>query len=310
MPTDRWFSTFILAGIIPGWVVLPTSTLTAENAASLLRQDATQKGKKEDVKKSDAKKVKSKIVVRVPDEDAELKIEGKLTKPTGPVREFVTPEIEEGKPYIYEFTVIWRPNNYTELMRTKVVHFKGGDLIDVDLTKPDPNNPDKAKVRWVPTPDDIVMEMVKLAGVKKGDVVYEPGPGDGRVLIACVKSGADKAVGIELDPKKAEEARANAQKAGVADKVEIRVGDALQVKDYGNATVIMLYMGDEFNNLLRPLFEKQLKPGTRIVSHRFTMGDWKPDKSITVMGQDGDEYVLHLWIVKKAQDTPPPENRK
>ncbi len=251
--------------------------------------------------KTDAKKVKSKIKVTVPEEDAELQIDGKPTKPTGLVREFVTPEIDAGKDYYYDFSVTWRPNNYTVLTRTKRITFKGGEDIFVDLSKPDPRNPDKAVVRWVPTPQDIVEKMVELAGVKDGDVVYEPGPGDGRVLITSVKRGAKKAVGIELDPKKAEEARANAKKAGVADRVEIRVGDALQVTDYGEATVIMLYMGDEFNNLLRPLFEKQLKPGTRIVSHRFTMGDWKPDKTITVQGEDGDEYVLHLWIVKEKK---------
>jgi uncharacterized protein (TIGR03000 family) len=302
----RWFAHLVVAGLM---------LLVTQSRAVLLAQDVKltpqlqenkkadplQENKETEGTKQPVQKVKSELVVKVPDEDAELRIEGQLTKPTGLIRKFVTPEIESGKPYVYEFSVTWRPNNYTELTRTKVVNFKGGEPIYVDLTRPDPSNPDKAKVRWVPTPEDIVQEMIKLADVKKGDVVYEPGPGDGRVLIAAVKRGADKAIGIELDPKKAEEARANAKRAGVGDKVEIRVGDALQVNDYGNATVIMLYMGDEFNNLLRPLFEKQLKPGTRIVSHRFTMGDWKPDKTITVMGQDGDEYVLHLWIVKGSK---------
>ncbi|MCS7021849.1 MAG: TIGR03000 domain-containing protein [Gemmataceae bacterium] len=299
----RWLAYWLLA---VGMLLTAGGIQLRTMAQDIKSPSNTQESKKEQTKdntpRQEPRKVKSKLLVKVPDEDAELRIEGQLTKPTGLERRFVTPELDEGRPYIYEFKVTWRPNNYTELTRTKVISFKGGEDLVVDLTRPDPNNPDKAKVRWVPTPDDIVEEMVKLAGVKKGDIVYEPGPGDGRVLIACVKSGADKAVGIELDPKKAEEARANAKKAGVADKVEIRVGDALQVTDYGNATVIMLYMGDEFNNLLRPLFEKQLKPGTRIVSHRFTMGDWKPDKTITVQGRDGDEYVLHLWIVKKPED--------
>lgn len=303
----RWFSGMVLAGLTALAVMVSQGISTAQPDK---KSSNVQDGKREEPKKQEVKKVKSKLVIKVPDEDAELRIEGQLTKPTGLEREFVTPELEEGKTYIYEFSVTWRPNNYTELTRTRTVTFKAGEPINVDLSRPDPNNPDKAKVRWVPTPEDIVAEMVKLAGVRKGDVVYEPGPGDGRVLIASVKSGADKAVGIELDPKKAEEARANAKKAGVADKVEIRVGDALQATDYGNATVIMLYMGDEFNNLLRPLLEKQLKPGTRIVSHRFTMGDWKPDRTITVRGQDGDEYVLHLWIVKgKGNGEKPKENK-
>src|SRR5438067_3499924 len=248
-------------------------------------------------KKGEQKKVKSKLKITVPQDDAELQIEGKATKPTGAVREFETPEIDAGKAYEYTFTVTWRPNNYTVLTRAKNIEFKGGDDITVDLTKADPKNPDKAVIRWVPTPDDIVEEMLKLGGVKEGDIVYEPGPGDGRVLIAAVKKGAKKAVGIEIDPKKVVEAKENVKKAKVDDKITIIEGDALKDRDYSEATIVFLYMGNEFDLLLRPVLEKQLKPGTRIVSHRFTMGDWKPDKTIKVMGEDGDEYTLHLWVV-------------
>ena len=266
----------------------------------------TEKKKSEDKKpaekKADGKKVKSKLKITVPQEDAELKIEGKDTKPQGTVREFETPEIDAGKLYEYSFSVTWRPNNYTVLTRTKTVEFKGGDDITVDLTKPDPKNPDKAVVRWVPTPDDIVDEMIKMAKITKDDVVYEPGPGDGKVLIAAVKAGAKKAVGVELDPKKAAEARENIKKAGLADKITIVEGDALKGQDYSPATVVFTYMGNEFNNLLRPVLEKQLKPGTRIVSHRFVFGDWKPDETKKVIGkEDGDEYLLHLWVVKKKK---------
>jgi uncharacterized protein (TIGR03000 family) len=248
--------------------------------------------------KKDGKKVKSKLKITVPQDDAKLQIENKDTKPSGTTREFETPELEVGKPYEYTFTVMWEPNNYTKITRTKNIEFKGGDDINVDLTKADPKNPDKAVVRWVPTPDDIVEEMMKLGNVKKGDIAYEPGPGDGRMLIAAVKHGAEKGVGIELDPKKAAEARENIKKAKLDKQITIVEGDALKDRDYSEATVILLYMGNEFNNLLRPVLEKQLKPGTRIVSHRFVLGDWAPDKSITVTGQDGDEYKLHLWVVK------------
>ncbi|MCI0701394.1 MAG: TIGR03000 domain-containing protein [Planctomycetia bacterium] len=255
-------------------------------------------------KKDEKKKVKSKLKITVPQDDAELLIENKATKipkdnPT--VREFETPELEFGKPYEYLFSVTWRPNNYTVLTRTKTIDFKGGDTIDVDLTKADPKNPDKAVIRWVPTPDDIVEEMMKLGKVGKGDIVYEPGPGDGRVLIAAVKKGAKKGVGIELDPKKVAEANENIKKAGLQKEITIIEGDALKERDYSEATVVMLYMGNEFNNLLRPILEKQLKPGTRIVSHRFVLGDWAPDKTIKVMGADGDEYTLHLWTVKEKK---------
>ena len=122
---------------------------------------------KKDEKKVDGKKAKSKLKITVPQDDAELQIEGKATKPTGTVREFETPELEPGKAYEYGFSVTWRPNNYTVLTRTKSVEFKGGEDLDIDLTKADPKNPDKAVIRWVPTPDDIVDEMMKLGGVKK-----------------------------------------------------------------------------------------------------------------------------------------------
>ena len=137
--------------------------------------------------KKDVKKVKSKLKITVPQDDAKLLIEGKDTKPTGVTREFETPELEVGKVYEYTFSVMWEPNNYTKITRTKNIEFKAGDDIVVDLTKADTKNPDQAVIRWVPTPDDIVDEMIKLGGVKDGDVVYEPGPGDGRVLIASVK---------------------------------------------------------------------------------------------------------------------------
>lgn len=280
--------------------------LTAAFAATLfaspltLGQEKKEPPKKAEEKKpADVKKVKSKLKITVPQDDAELKIEKKDTKPTGAVREFETPEIDAGKPYEYEFSVTWRPNNYTVLTRTKSVEFKGGEDIVVDLTKEDKKNPDKAVVRWVPTPDDIVDEMIKMAKITKDDVAYEPGPGDGKVLIAAAKAGAKKCVGIELDPKKAAEATMKVKDAKLDKVVTIIEGDALKDRDYSEATVVFLYMGNEFNNLLRPILEKQLKPGTRIVSHRFVLGDWKPDETKKVTGQDGDEYLLHIWTVKK-----------
>lgn len=269
---------------------------------SLAVAQPDKKDEKKDAKKDEKKLTKSKIKITVPQDDAELLIEGKATKapkenPT--VREFETPDVEAGKPYEYEFAVTWRPNNYTVLTRSKKVEFKGGEDVVADLTKADPKAPDKAVIRWVPTPDDIVEEMMKLGKVGKDDVVYEPGPGDARMLIAAVKKGAKKGVGIELDPKKAEESKENVKKAKLEDKITIIEGDALKDRDYSEATVVLLYMGNEFNALLRPILEKQLKPGSRIISHRFIIGDWAPDKTIKVTGADGDEYTLHVWTVKE-----------
>lgn len=266
--------------------------------------------KKADDKKADGKKVKSTIKVTVPsspyeDEfkpspssDAVLKIEDQVMKPKGTTREFITPEIDAGKEYEYKFTTVFGPNNYTMITRTKTVVFKAGDPVVVDLTKPDPKFPDAVKIRWVPTPDDIVDKMIGLAGVKEGDIVYEPGPGDGKVLIAATKKGAKKAVGIELDPKKVAEAQGKVKDAKLDDKITIRQGDALKA-DYSEANVIFMYMGDDFGREIGPLLLKQCKPGTRIVSHRFLLGDWKPDRTEKVTGADGDEYELHVWTVPK-----------
>ena len=271
-------------------------------AIAAMAVPAASSARQKEEKKDDKKKVKTKIKVKLPQDDAELLIEDKVTKPTGETREFETPEIDAGKLYEYKFTATWRPNNYTTLTRTKTMEFKGGDDLNVDLTKADVKNPDKAVVRWVPTPDDVVAEMVKMAKITKEDIVYEPGVGDARMLIAAVKAGAKKGVGIELDAKKAAEATENVKKAGLADQIKIIEGDALKDRDYSEATVVFLYMGNEFNNLLRPILEKQLKPGTRIVSHRFVLGDWKPDETKKVTGLDGDEYLLHIWTVKKKGD--------
>lgn len=245
------------------------------------------------------KGVKSKITVTVPQDDAELQIEKKAMKTMGMAREFDTPDLEAGKMYEYEFVATWRPNNYTVITRTRVERFKAGDAVVVDLTKePKDGDPrDKAVIRFVPTPDDIVDAMIKLAKVGKDDVVFEPGCGDGRIIVASVKAGAKRAVGIDLDEERVKESKEAVKTAGLGDKIDIRKGDALEVKDYGDATVVMLYMGDEFDLLVRPVLLRDLKVGSRIVSHRFTMGDWKPDETKMITGQDGDEYLVHLWTV-------------
>jgi uncharacterized protein (TIGR03000 family) len=244
-----------------------------------------------------AAKVKSSLKVTVPQEDAELTIEKQVMKTTGAVREFDTPELDAGVKYEYEFTVKWEPNNYTKITRVKTVTFKGGDIVVVDLTKPEPT--DKAFIRYVPTPDDIVKKMLELAKVGKDDTVFDLGCGDGRLVIAAVKAGAKKGVGIDLDPERVKESKANVEKEKVTDKVEIRQGDLLEVKDLDTANVVLMYLSDELGAIIKPKLMKDLKPGTRVVSHRFTIGDWKPDETITVKGADGDDYTLHVWTVKK-----------
>lgn len=239
--------------------------------------------------------VKSKIKVIVPQDDSELLIENKATKTTGLTREYDTPELETGKRYEYTFTARWRPNNYTVMTRPRTVQFTAGEDVVVDLTKD--TDKDKAEIRYLPTPEDIVDEMVKLAKITKDDVVFEPGCGDGRIVIAAVKAGAKKGVGIDLDKERVKESKAAVKAANLVDKIEIREGDALEVKDYSDATAVLLYMGEEFNVLIRPTLLRDLKLGTRIVSHRFPMKDWKPDDTKKVVGQDGLDYEIHIWKV-------------
>jgi len=239
--------------------------------------------------------VKSKIKVIVPQDDSELLIENKATKTTGLTREYDTPELEAGKRYEYTFTARWRPNNYTVMTRPRTVQFTAGEDVVVDLTKD--TDKDKAEIRYLPTPEDIVDEMVKLAKITKDDVVFEPGCGDGRIVIAAVKAGAKKGVGIDLDKERVKESKAAVKAANLVDKIEIREGDALEVKDYSDATAVLLYMGEEFNVLVRPTLLRDLKLGTRIVSHRFPMKDWKPDDTKKVVGQDGLDYEIHIWKV-------------
>ena len=262
-------------------------------SASLVGQDT----------KDAPKKVEYAVLIIKCESEAELTIDGVKTRPGK--RKFVTPDLEPGKKYYYTVSAFWEPNNYTKITRTWKVYVKPGETTTVDMTKPDPKQPiDDIKVRWVPTPEKVVDAMLKMGKVGKDDVVYDLGCGDARMVIAAVKEGgAKKGVGIDIDPERITESKANVVKEKLEKKVEIKLGDLLDDKvlaDVSNATVILIYLGDEFNALLKPKLLKILKPGTRIVSHRFKMGDWKPDESISVTGEDGDEYELHLWTVKKA----------
>ena len=240
-----------------------------------------------------------KITVPADPVKVEISIEDQPTKTnTGAVRTFVTPPLDPGKNYTYKIVAKIVPNNYTIVTRTKEIAFKAGETVDVDLSKVLPD--DKVVIRWVPTPADVVGKMAELAKIGKDDVVYDLGCGDGIMLTTALKKvPAKKGVGIDIDPKRVAEAKQNVKDAGLENKIEIKQGDVLALKpaDVSEATVVMLYMADELNLRLRPMLWKALKPGSRVVSHRFIMGDWKPTKTVTVTGEDGDEYVLHMWEI-------------
>jgi ribosomal protein L11 methylase PrmA len=152
-------------------------------------------------------------------------------------------------------------------------------------------------VIYVPTPHEVVDDMLRLANVKKGDVLYDLGSGDGRIAIAAAKKYGVKAVGIDIDPERIREANENAKRAGVANLVQFRQEDLFKA-DFREATVVTLYLLPDLNVKLRPRLWEELKPGTRIVSHQFDMGTWKPEKRL-----DSNGRVVYSWTIpaKKKQ---------
>jgi len=157
----------------------------------------------------------------------------------------------------------------------------------------------KPDVPYVPTTDEAVQVMLKLADVKKSDVVYDLGCGDGRIVIAAAVTYGARGVGIDIDPDRIREANENARKAHVENLVRFEEKDLFQ-SDFREATVVTLFLLPSVNLRLRPKLMQELKPGTRIVSNTFDMGDWKPDKEEAIGEQDDDAYLsrkFYLWHV-------------
>jgi precorrin-6B methylase 2 len=152
----------------------------------------------------------------------------------------------------------------------------------------DPSAPRALDVPYEPTPPEVVKAMLELGKVGPHDVVYDLGCGDGRIVIEAAKLGA-RGVGVDLDPQRIREARANARAAGVADRVALVEGDLFET-DVRPATVVMLFLWPEVNLRLRPRLLEQLRPGARIVSHLHDMGEWKPSRTVVVSGRR-----LYLW---------------
>lgn len=150
-------------------------------------------------------------------------------------------------------------------------------------------------VIFVPTPQELVDDMLRLADVRKGDVLYDLGSGDGRIPITAARRYGIRAVGIDIDPARIKEATANAAKAGVSGLVTFRQEDLFQA-GWKEATIVTLYLLPDLNLRLRPRLLKELKPGTRIVSHQFDMGDWTPDKKLEVEGR-----TVYFWTVPGAK---------
>ena len=159
------------------------------------------------------------------------------------------------------------------------------------------------EVPYVPTTEAAVQEMLKLANVKSTDLVYDLGCGDGRIVIAAAKTFGARGVGIDIDPQRIREAKENAKKAGVESLVRFEENDLFKA-DIHKATVVTLFLLSSVNLRLRPRLENELRPGTRIVSNTFEMGDWKPDKEATVATESPGAFLsrrLFLWIVPQRK---------
>jgi tRNA G37 N-methylase Trm5 len=183
-------------------------------------------------------------------------------------------------------SLAWRPLAVVAVLLLSLIY--AGGLLPIQAQ--DMPSENKKIVPFVPTPQEVVDKMIELGGVKKGDTVYDLGSGDGRIVITAAKKGA-RAVGFEIDGGLVKESRENIKKAGVENLAEIRHQDILTV-DLSPANVVTMYLLPDVNMKLRPNVLSQMKPGSRVVSHAFDMGDWKPDKTERVNGR-----TVYLWIV-------------
>jgi uncharacterized protein (TIGR03000 family) len=233
--------------------------------------------------------------------DAQVEVEGELTKSTGADRLFISPPLEPGKHYVYTLKVIYVLNGERKSREERVSVTPGQEkLIDLrSLTaQAGPAPAPKLDVPFVPTPQNVVDKMLELADVKKGDVLYDLGCGDGRIVVTAAKKYGCKGVGIDIDPARVKDSNENAKKEGVEDKVEFRQGNVFQkIDDIDKASVVTLYLFPHLNLKLRPTLQKTLKPGSRIVSHDFDMGDWKPVKQAKLKDSYGRDHSVYLWIV-------------
>jgi uncharacterized protein (TIGR03000 family) len=278
-------TTSILAGVVAIGLLMVSSTQAEEKQSAFLK-------------------------VMVP-EKAKLEIEGIATLQTGETRRFQTPALEVGKEYVYTLKVILEDGTSTKTW-SKDVFITAGKTVEVDLRKSEnttaPNlndvlfvddKKDTIVVPYVPTPQPVVDKMLELAAVKEGDVVYDLGCGDGRIVITAVKKyKAKRGFGLDLNPERVKDSLKNAKASGVEKQLEFKEGDVLKLTDVSEANVVTLYLLPEVNKRLKPVLLKTLKPGSRVVSHDFDMGDdWKPEKEVEV-DVDGVKHTVYLWIIK------------
>jgi SAM-dependent methyltransferase len=153
---------------------------------------------------------------------------------------------------------------------------------------------------FVTTPHQVVSRMLELAEIEKGDVLYDLGSGDGRIVIAAAKKYGIKAVGFEIDPVLVKDSRQIIEQAGLEGLAEIREQD-IRTVDFSSASVVTMYLYPAANLRLRPVLMRQLKPGSRIVSHDFGMGSWKPDRVVRLDDPAGLPRTIYLWRIAEPR---------
>jgi SAM-dependent methyltransferase len=160
---------------------------------------------------------------------------------------------------------------------------------------PSPTAKAQLDVPYVPTPEAVVERMLRMAKVGEGDLLYDLGCGDGRIVITAARKYGARGVGYDIDPQRIKESNENARRAGVTDRVRFVQGDLFQA-DLSGATVVTLYLLPDVNLRLRPKLLRELKPGTRVVSHNYGMGDWEPSEFVEV-DVEGDRHFIYSWVV-------------
>jgi len=235
---------------------------------------------------------------------SKLEIDGKnFSKSIRGMKASVKVEPAKGKDGVKVVYTYW-PYGYSKTVRTKVVRLEKGKVTRASLLREDRATPDKIFPIYVPTPQDVVDMMCQKARLTKTDVVCDIGCGDGRLVITAVKKfGARKGIGWDYDKERIKECEENRKKDKLSKaRVLFEQKDALKLteKDLAGITVVFLYVGEDLGAKLGPVLKKSLKPGARIISHRFPMGDWTPDKKEEV--KVGDSTVTLLtWEIKKPK---------
>jgi uncharacterized protein (TIGR03000 family) len=267
--------------------------------ALLLLASAPAVGQDKD--KAGAGEAPANLVIQVPTADTRLKVDGEPTRQEGVTRRFVSPPLKPGTRYSYHLQ-IWYWQGGKMYVRKRTVHVRAGETTTADLRKPAEGDvtPD---VIYVPTPQDVVDKMLEMAAVKKDDVLYDLGCGDGRIVVTAARKYGCKAVGFDIDPDRIKEARENVRKNGVGDRVTIKQEDIFK-QDLSKASVVTLYLLPELNVRLIPQLEK-LKPGSRVVSHDFSMKGVKAKQTVTLRSPEDDlEHTIYLWVAPLEKEKP------